>query len=204
MKELQIYGSGGHSYAVIELVRSLAEYNPVHVIDDNPKVNSILNVPVYLTNEKFKSMPTVIGIGDNYARKSVSKTIDAPFPSFVHVSAVVYPSASIGAGSVVFPNSVVDAAVSIGEFCVINNNATVSHNVKIDNFVHVAIQASIAGGVIVGEGTLIGAGSVILPEVKIGKWVIIGAGAIVTKDIPDNAVVYGNPAKIIKYINERK
>lgn len=202
MKEIQIYGSGGHSYAVIELVRSLNEYTPVRVIDDNPKIATILNVPVCKFSDSFIDHPTIISIGSNEARKKISKKIKGKFPTFTHNSAVVYPSASIGVGGVVFPNSVIDADVSIGDFCIINNNATVSHNARIGDFVHIAIQASIAGGVQIGEGTIVGAGSVILPEIKIGKWATIGAGAIVTKDVPDNAMVYGNPAKIIKYRNE--
>ena len=96
------------------------------------------------------------------------------------------------------PNSVLDAECRIGDFCIINNNATVSHNTVLHNFVHVAINVAIAGGVTVGEGTLLGAGSIILPEITIGKWAVIGAGAVVTKNVPDNAVVYGNPARIIK------
>jgi maltose O-acetyltransferase len=48
---------------------------------------------------------------------------------------------------------------------------------------------------IVGDRVRIGSNSTILP-VKIGNNVIIGAGSVVTKDIPDNVIVYGNPAKI--------
>jgi maltose O-acetyltransferase len=39
---------------------------------------------------------------------------------------------------------------------------------------------------------------VIIPEIKIGKKTIIGAGSVVTRDIPDNVVAYGNPAKVIR------
>ena len=202
MKEIQIYGCGGHSYAIIELVKSLNEFTPIRVIDDKPKVNSILGVPVCAYSENYKTTATIIGIGNNEARKNVAKKLNVTYPSFVHKSSVVYPSAVIGVGSVIFPNSVIDADVNIGDFCIVNNNATVSHNVKLENYVHVAIQASIAGGVKIGEGALIGAGSVILPELKIGKWAIIGAGSVVTKDVPDYAVVFGNPAKIIKYGDE--
>ena len=53
---------------------------------------------------------------------------------------------------------------------------------------------------IIEDGVFIGVNSVILPGVKIGKNAIIGAGSIVTKDVPPNAVVAGNPAKLIKYI----
>ena len=52
-----------------------------------------------------------------------------------------------------------------------------------------------------GEGTHIGAGATIIPNLKIGKWATIGAGAVVIKDVPDYAVVVGNPGRIIKIGN---
>ncbi len=57
-------------------------------------------------------------------------------------------------------------------------------------------SAAVAGGAFIKEGALIGAGSVIMPGIRVGKWAVIGAGSIVTKDVPDYAMVYGNPAKI--------
>lgn len=60
----------------------------------------------------------------------------------------------------------------------------------------------------VGDNVFIGCNVTILPNIKIGNNVIIAAGSIVTKDIPDNSVVGGNPAKIIstfeEYVNNRK
>lgn len=50
---------------------------------------------------------------------------------------------------------------------------------------------------IVGDNVFLGAGAIILPGVRIGNNVIIGAGSIISKNIPDNVVVAGNPAKII-------
>lgn len=47
----------------------------------------------------------------------------------------------------------------------------------------------------------VGAGATILPGVTIGKNAVVGAGSVVTKDVPDNAVAVGNPAKIIKYLD---
>lgn len=49
----------------------------------------------------------------------------------------------------------------------------------------------------IGSNVFVGAGSIILPGVTIGDRVVIGAGSVVTKDIPDNSVAVGNPAKVI-------
>lgn len=53
------------------------------------------------------------------------------------------------------------------------------------------------GRIDIGNDVFIGAGCIVLPNVKIGDKVIIGAGSIVTRDIPDNSVVVGNPARVI-------
>ena len=52
--------------------------------------------------------------------------------------------------------------------------------------------------VVIGDDVWIGANAVILPGVTIGRHCVVAAGAVVTKDVPDNTVVGGVPAKIIK------
>jgi len=49
---------------------------------------------------------------------------------------------------------------------------------------------------LVREGASIGAGAVVLPGVTIGRWAMIGAGAVVTRDVPEHALVTGNPARV--------
>ena len=58
--------------------------------------------------------------------------------------------------------------------------------------------------VLIKEGAWIGAGSTILPGITVGKYAIVGSDSVVTKDVPDYAVVVGNPAKIIKYLEPEK
>lgn len=55
-----------------------------------------------------------------------------------------------------------------------------------------------SGTIEIGENTFVGVNAVIAKSVRIGKNVIIGAGSVVTKDIPDNEVWAGNPARLIK------
>jgi acetyltransferase-like isoleucine patch superfamily enzyme len=55
---------------------------------------------------------------------------------------------------------------------------------------------------VVKKGASIGSGATILSKVVIGEKAIVGAGSVVTKDVPPNAVVAGNPAKVLRYITE--
>lgn len=53
------------------------------------------------------------------------------------------------------------------------------------------------GGGDIGDDVFVGAGAIVLPGVKIGNRVVIGAGSVVTKDVPDNSIAVGSPAKVI-------
>jgi acetyltransferase-like isoleucine patch superfamily enzyme len=57
---------------------------------------------------------------------------------------------------------------------------------------------------VIRKGASIGSGSTILSKVTIGSNAIVGAGSVVTKDVPDNAIVAGNPAKFLRFISEEK
>jgi acetyltransferase EpsM len=169
------------------------------IFDDEPLAATILGVPVkrYIPHQDT-IQKLFISIGDPIVRKQLSRQFQVEYPSFVHASAVVYPSVKIGLGCHILPGALLDAEVILGNHCLVNNNATVSHNVTVGDYSHIAINAALSGGVKIGEGCLIGAGCVVLPEITIGNGVIVGAGAVVTKDLPDYSVVYGNPAKIVR------
>lgn len=90
-------------------------------------------------------------------------------------------------------------------FITIGDNVTLSTRVTILS--HDASTYKIIGytrlkRVTICDNVFIGANSIILPGVKIGKNSIIGAGSVVTKDVPDNVVACGNPARIVESIEE--
>ena len=55
---------------------------------------------------------------------------------------------------------------------------------------------------VIGNNVFVGAGTIILPGVTIGNNVVIGAGSVVVSDIPDESVVVGNPARVVKSLSE--
>jgi acetyltransferase-like isoleucine patch superfamily enzyme len=57
---------------------------------------------------------------------------------------------------------------------------------------------------VVRKGASIGSGATILSNLTVGQNAIVGAGSVVTKDVPDNAIVAGNPAKFMRFIPEEK
>ena len=82
----------------------------------------------------------------------------------------------------------------------IGDNVTLAPRVHIlahDSSTFMFLGKTRAANVTIGNQVFVGAGSIILPGVHIGNRVIIGAGSIVSKDIPDNSVAVGNPAKVI-------
>ena len=81
-----------------------------------------------------------------------------------------------------------------GEFCVIAPDVILGRDVAIYNFVNLY-------GCEIGDETRIGTGAVILGGLEIGARAIIGAGAVVTRSVPPGAIVAGNPAKLIRVMN---
>ncbi|MCH5186609.1 MAG: sugar O-acetyltransferase, partial [Oscillospiraceae bacterium] len=86
----------------------------------------------------------------------------------------------------------------------IGDNALIGHNVVIATLNHDMNPETRAGlipsPVKIGNRVWIGSGAIILPGVTIGDNAVIGAGSVVTKNVPENAVAVGNPAKVVKYI----
>lgn len=105
--------------------------------------------------------------------------------------------------NVVIRNSVcIDRAVLgetvIGEGTVIDNLVHIAHSAKIGKHCLIVAGAVLGGSCEIGDRTFIGMNASVKNKVKIGCGCIIGAGAVILKDIPDNEIWVGNPARFLK------
>lgn len=130
-------------------------------------------------------------------------------------NAHVMNTAKIGKNCVIAQNCFV--AGILGDGCKLQNNVNVYDGVRLADYVFCGPSMTFTNDLnprakypkngkyiktVVDEGSTLGANSVIVCGVKIGKWSMVGAGAVVTKDVPDYAIVVGNPIRILGWICE--
>lgn len=204
MNHLAIFGASGHGKVIADAA-TLCGWRKIFFFDDDETKNEqklqwpFLGSFIKLLENVENFDGVVVGIGDNQIRQDKYLSIKqkgGKIVSIIHPKAIISKYASIGNGSVVFANSVVNAGAQIGDFVILNTASTIDHDCNIGVASHISPGANLAGGVIVGNKTWVGIGACIKQNIKIGENVVIGAGAVVVKDLPDNVLAIGNPAKI--------
>ncbi len=203
MNGVCIVGASGHGKVVLGVLRSSRTAVLGFYDDDEALAGRIVSdAPVLGTVADFarRAGQAIVAIGDCMVRRQVVEMCrDACWIEAIHTMAWVDPTARIGQGTVICAGAVVQADSDIGRHCIVNTGATIDHDCRVADFVHVCPGANIGGGVMIGDGTWVGIGSAVIQGVRIGSNVMIGAGATVLRDIPDNAVVVGSPARIVRF-----
>lgn len=128
------------------------------------------------------------------------KLSKAQLTTLIHPFSAVAKTATLDEGVIVNPGAVLAPYCHLKPLAYVNRNVSIGHHTTIGKLATINPGATVAGKCIIGEGATIGAGAVINDQISIGKHSFIGAGAVVTKDIPDNVIAYGTPAKVIKKI----
>lgn len=214
--EIMLWGGGGKARIVTEMINEIYgdEAEVVGVFDKTiEELAFSSNIPLFKDksglNELCRSAShfvVCIGAEHGYARFMLAKKLTErklkPL-SLISEYGLLDKLEDCGEGVQVMPGAIVHKFSSLGHQCILNTNSTVDHECNLGNGVHVMGGASIAGRVIIDDFSTVGTNATILPDLKIGKNVYIGAGAVVTKDVKDNHVVAGVPAKLIKTIVPR-
>lgn len=210
-----IIGAGGYGRTYLSYLQE-AGVNIVGLLDDNKQLwgKTILGTEVIGGTDLLKTLKDTHNvkavycpIGTNHVRVQfleLSKKLGYSLPNFIHRLASVGPNVEIGEGVYIIAGTVVMPTVKLEDYVMISMGALVGHDTVLKKGVFLSMGSNTGGGINVGEQTFVGMGSTIMSNgVKsIGKNCTIGAGAVIIKDVPDNAVVAGVPAKILRYKEE--
>src|SRR5262245_47717123 len=191
-RRLLILGSGAHARAVADVALACGWSSagfvaaPGTPVSAPGVVGSDDDLPRLAASRKFDG--AVVGVGNAaLARRPTLfarlREARIAMPSLVHPSAVVSPSARVGAGSVVFPNVTLGAEVVVGENAVLYSGSVVEHDSRIGDHAYLAPGVILCGNVRVEIGAFVGAGAIIVPGVVIGKEASVPAGARVAADV---------------------
>lgn len=131
--------------------------------------------------------------------------------------------AKIGANCIVGRNVYIENDVHVGDNVKIQNNASLYHGLAVEDGVFIGPHVIFTNDrmprairpdgalktaedwtvslTLVRYGAALGAGTIVIAGTTIGRWALIGSGSVVTRDVPDHALVVGNPGRIIGYVS---
>ena len=129
----------------------------------------------------------------------------------IEPGAVIREQVAIGNNAVIMMGAVINIGAEIGDGSMIDMGAILGGRATVGKNCHIGAGAVLAGviepasatPVIVEDGVMVGANAVVLEGCRVGKNAVVAAGAVVIADVPENAVVAGCPAKVIKMKDEK-
>jgi sugar O-acyltransferase (sialic acid O-acetyltransferase NeuD family) len=205
-KPMVIIGSGGHAFCLREIAL-LAGFHVIGAIDRTCSDHRVKDLPILGGDDRLLDSGFIqahrfaVGIGDPVARNRYGDLLlrqGAECPPIINPSSYVSACASLGAGVLLMGMNAVNHGAQLDDFVALDWQVTVGHGAHLGRAVFAGPGSRVAGDVKCGKESYLGLGCQVIEKVCIGEQSIIGAGATVTRDIPDNVVAVGSPAKVIK------
>jgi len=214
VKRVVILGSSGTSLDILDTLRAVNEaaggekYRCIGLLDDNASLKGarrngveVLG-PMSLAGALDCFVINGVGSTRSFVHKEeiASRTGCPPerFLTVIHPTASVSPTAVLGVGTVVMQNAVICSNARVGSHIVVLPCAVISHDDVVGDYTCIATGVCISGGVHVGKSCYLGCNSAIIENVHLGDYCLVGMGSVVTRDVEENSVVVGNPAKFLR------
>jgi len=208
IKKTIIYGCGDMGIQTYNILKHDPLVEVIGFLDDDKKNSTFIGLPVLgdsnVINDIKKTHKVthgIVTIGDNKIRSKKTEDLikkDLKILTIIHPQAYTDNVMGIGVGTIVEMGAYIHPETIVGKGCFICSGSIVAHNSVVEDY------ALIAGGVVfgsrvkIGSYSLIGVGANISPYITVGKNVIVGTGSAVIKNLPDNVIAAGVPAKILR------
>jgi len=155
-----------------------------------------------LSQDFFPGKRFIVAIGNNKIRRKIMEEIDhngGDTPNMIHPAATINKSATLGKGIYIQANVYVWTKVTIGDYCIISPNVVIAHHTKVGKACLISTLSGVGASIDIKEEVFVGMGATLVTGLsRIGKGATIGAGAVVLKDVEEDSVYAGVPAKLIK------
>ena len=212
---LGVYGAGGLGREVLELAKIInnkeLKWDEFIFIVDGNVSDTVEGCRVFkfddAKNRYGDELEVVMGIGEPITRGKIFRRIKSEginSPTLIHPDVYIPENVKIGQGVVIQSGCFVSVGVTIEDYVLLQPKCAIGHDCVIGEGCVVSTFDSIAGGVIVGEYTYLGMGVSVMELVNIGKYAIVSMGAVVFKNISDEMIAMGNPARPVRKNEDKR